>query len=259
MKDIVRREMKWNQNDAASWMGSILMTLALVLSAQSAGAQMQAVEQKNAPEVYQTFYLTGTGQLQDALDIQTDLRNMLPRARMFYLPSLNAISIRGTSDDIQLAQKIISDIDKPRSAHRLTYTITDIDNGKRMGAQRFTLVVVSGGKTELKQGTKVPVVTGVINEGSPTSNTQVQYLDVGLNIEASPEGRSDGLRLRTKVEQSNVAEEKSGAVMQDPVVRQTLLETTSTVVQGKPVILGSIDVPGSARRQEIEVVSEPVG
>lgn len=251
--------MKWIRNDAASWMRLIPMMLALALSALNVSAQTQGVELKNAPEEYRTFYFTGTGQLQDALDIQTDLRNMLPRARMFYLPFQNAISMRGTADDIQLAQRIISDIDRPRSTHRLTYTITDIDNGKHLGTQRFTLVIVAGGKTELKQGSKVPVVTGVVNEGSPSSNTQVQYLDVGLSIEASLEGRSDGLRLRTKIEQSNVAEEKSGAVAQDPVVRQTLLETTSTVVQGKPVVLGSIDIPGTTRRQEIEVVSEPVG
>lgn len=234
-----------------------LFPLALILFAPSAGAQTQAAEQKSASEVYRTFYLTGTGQQRDANDIQTDLRNMLPRARMYFVPSQNAISIRGTPDDIELAQKIISDIDRPGSAHRLTYTITDIDNGKRLGAQRFTLVVVSGGRTELKQGDKVPIVTGVINEGGPSANTQVQYLDVGLNIDASLEGRSDGLRLRTKVEQSSVAEEKSTVGAQDPVVRQTSLEATSILVQGKPVVLGSIDIPGSTRRQEIEVVSEP--
>jgi|SRR5579885_2740659 hypothetical protein len=94
---------------------------------------------------------------------------------------------------------------------------------------------------------------------APLQILRCNIFDVGLSIEASLEGRSDGLRLRTKIEQSNVAEEKSGAVAQDPVVRQTLLETTSTVVQGKSVVLGSIDIPGTTRRQEIEVVSEPVG
>lgn len=238
-----------------------LLMLVLMLFARSARAQTtdsKPGELNGSSETYQTLYLTSLTQQKDAIDIQTDLRNMLPKAKLYFVPSQNAISMRGTPEDIQLAKKILSDVDRTVNIYRLTYAITDIDNGKRLGTQHFALVVVSGGKTDLKQGSKVPIVTGVINDGVPTPNTQVQYLDVGLNVEASLEGYSDGLRLRTKVEQSSVAEEKSGVGAQDPVIRQTTLEGMSTLVQGKPVVLGSIDIPGSTRRQEIEVLSEPV-
>jgi len=102
------------------------------------------------------------------------------------------------------------------------------------------------------------VVTGTIDAARATPGTQVQYVDVGLNIEASLDGFADGLRLRTKVEQSGVAEEKSGMGMQDPVIRQTMLEGMSILVQGKSVVLGSLDLPGTTRYQEIEVASEVV-
>jgi type II secretory pathway component GspD/PulD (secretin) len=254
--------MKWNRDDVVSWKVLPFITMALIFSASGVGAQMQAADLKSAEpqaqqETYQTLYLTNLNQ-RDALDIQTGLRNMLPRAKMYFVPSQNAISMRGTQEDIKLAQKILADIDRTQRAYRITYAITDIDNGKRLGTQRFALVVVSGGKTDLKQGNRVPVVTGAIKDGNSTPNTHVQYLDVGLNIEASLDGYSDGLRLRTKVEQSNVADEKSGIGAQDPMIRQTTLEGVSTLLQGKPLILGSIDIPGSTRRQEIEVVSEPV-
>ena len=166
--------------------------------------------------------------------------------------------MRGTPEDIQLAQKILSDIDRSAKTYRLTYTITEMDDGKQTGKQDFTLVVSSGARTVLKQGTKVPVVTGVFNEGSSSANSQVQYLDVGLNLEASLEGHGDGLRLRSKIEQSRVAEEKSGVGMQDPMVHQTTLEEISTLTPGKPLLLGSLDIPGTARRQQIEIISEPV-
>jgi hypothetical protein len=58
--------------------------------------------------------------------------------------------------------------------------------------------------------------------------------------------------------QSGIAEERSGIGTQDPIIRQTTLEGTSTLVQGKPLVLGSLDVPGSTRHQEVEVVSELV-
>ena len=84
------------------------------------------------------------------------------------------------------------------------------------------------------------------------------YIDVGQEIEATLDSYLDGVRLRTKVVQSSVAEDKSGVGNSDPVIRQTSLEGTSTLVQGKPLVLGSLDVPGTTRHQEVEVVSELV-
>jgi type II secretory pathway component GspD/PulD (secretin) len=101
-------------------------------------------------------------------------------------------------------------------------------------------------------------MTGSYDTGTTTSNSQVQYLDVGLNIEATLDRYGDGVRLRSKIEQSSVADEKSGIGAQDPMIRQTLLEGTSSMEPGKPVVLGSLDLPGGARKQEIEVVSELV-
>jgi hypothetical protein len=141
--------------------------------------------------------------------------------------------------------------------YRLTYTLTETDGGKRVGTQHFAMVVVSGRKTVLKQGSKVPLVTGTVStSGGP--QTQVQYLDIGLNIDASIEESGEGIKLNTQVEQSTVAEEKSGLGTQDPIIRQTKLEGTSILTADKPLTLGSMDIPGSARRLDIEVVMEPV-
>jgi type II secretory pathway component GspD/PulD (secretin) len=240
-----------------------LLTLVLTLFARSAAAQTQDANSKSAEEsadaeTYQTLYLSSLAEQRDANDIQTDLRNMLPKAKLYYVSSQNAISMRGTPEDIKLAQKILSDIDRTKKTYRLTYTIREMDGGRQVGTQQFALVVASGGRTIFKQGNKVPIVTGRFNEETSNANSQVQYLDVGLNIDATLDAYSDGLRLHTKVEQSSIADEKSGIGAQDPVVRQTTLEGVSTLIQGKPVVLGSLDTPGSTRRQEIEVVSELV-
>jgi len=42
----------------------------------------------------------------------------------------------------------------------------------------------------------------------------------------------------------------------DPVVRQTTLSTTALLNPGKPVMLGALDIPGSTRHLEVEVVLE---
>src|SRR5215471_5460069 len=142
--------------------------------------------------------------------------------------------------------------------YRLTYTLTETDGGKRVGTQRCAMIVVSGRKTVLKQGNRVPLVTGSVST-SGGAQTQVQYLDVGLNIDASIEESADGIKLNTQVEQSSIAEEKSGLGTEDPIVRQAKLEGTSILTAGKPLILGSMDIPSTARRLDIEVVMEHVG
>ena len=141
--------------------------------------------------------------------------------------------------------------------YRLTYTLTETEGGKRVGTQHFAMIVVSGRKTALKQGSRVPLVTGSLSN-SGGAQTQVQYIDIGLNIDASIDESGDGVKLNTQVEQSSIAEEKSGLGMQDPIVRQTKLEGTSILTAGKPLMLGSMDIPSSARRLDIEVVMEPV-
>lgn len=237
------------------------LALTLMLFAPGLGAQTQAADPKPAEtkqeaQAYQTLHVTNLAEEHDAADISADLRNMLPRAKIYFVQSQGALSIRANPEDMLVAQKIVSDLARAKKVYRITYTITEMDGGKNVGAQHFSLVVVSGGKTDLKLGSKVPIVTGS-TDGS-AANSQVQYLDVGLSIEASVDGYIDGMRLRSKVQQSSVAEEKSAVGPQDPVVRQTVLDGTSALVPGKPLVLGSIDVPGTTRHQEIEVVSELV-
>jgi len=251
----------------------IFLGLMLAMPLFAANAQAQPADSKTADSkpvdtrpaearlnagTYQILYLNNLTQISDANDITTDLRNMLPMAKIYYVPSQSAISMRGSAEDIALAQKIIADLDKPKKSYRLTYTMTETDEGKPVGTQHFAVVVMLGGKTVLKQGSRVPLVTGSTKGENMAESSQVQYIDIGLNVEASLDGYLDGLRLHTKVEQSKVADEKSTVGIQDPVIRQTTLDATSTLAPGKPVVLGTIDVPGSTRKQEIEVVSELV-
>ena len=255
--------------DAAAMRGSLPAQLLVALTLTAActaprvlaqSADATPAEAKPGPEAYQTIYLTNLTQQNEFNDVQTDLRNMLPKVHMYGMLSQNAISIRATPEDMQIAQKIISDLDRGKRIYRLTYTINESDSGKRTGTQTFMMIVASGSKATFKQGARVPIVTGSYDTSkTPTGpEIQVQYLDVGLNIEASADGYMDGLRLRSKIEQSNVADEKSGIGAQDPIVRQTVLDGTATLAPGKPLILGALDIPGTTRKQEIEVVAELV-
>ena len=238
------------------------MVLAGTLLAMANGAYAQAndskaVETKSGDD-YQTFYLANVTRQNDANDLQTAVRNMVPSAKVYYVESLGALTVRGSAADVQLVQRLIADLDRTRKVYRLSYTITESDGGKAGQAQHFALIVAAANKSVFKQGNKVPIVTGTVGAGSKAPEQQVQYLDVGLSVEAQLEGFQDGVRLKTKVEESAVAEEKSSIGVQDPVVRQTVLEATSALTPGKPVVLGTMQMPNSTRQVEIAVTAEAV-
>lgn len=211
-----------------------------------------------APEQVRTFFLKNVTEMQETQEIQTDLRNMLPRAHVYSVDSQQALSIAGTADDFAQAEKLLADLDRKRKVYRLTYSITEMDGSKPTGTRRVELVVPTSSKMVVKEGRRVPLVTGVSDQGTGKPSSQIQYIDVGLSIDAALEGAGDALRLKTTIEESRVADEKSEVGAPDPVIQQTKLEGMAMLTQGKPTVLGSLDLPGGARHEEISVVSELV-
>jgi len=238
-----------------------LITLLLTLNtgALRAFAQDQPVAPKPDTTVYQTLYLTNAAGSSEARDIVTDLRNMLPSCKIYVVESQNAISIRGSVEEIQTAQKILADIDRPRKVYRLTYTLDQMDGDKSVGTQKISMIAFgTGDKALLKQGSKIPIITGTTENGSSAQSSQVQYEDIGLMIEASVNDSPDGPRLRTKIDQSSLADARFGVGTPDPAIEQTVLESMAVLAPGKPLVLGSFDIPGSTHREEVSVVSELV-
>jgi type II secretory pathway component GspD/PulD (secretin) len=209
---------------------------------------------------FQTFYLTNVSAQNDANEITVAVRNLLsPDVKIFLVPSQNALTARGTPDELTLVQKIISDLDKPRKTYRLTFTTTETDGSKRIGVQHISIVVAAGQRTTLKQGSKVPIATGSYSAtGNTGAQTQFTYIDVGMNFDVTLDEVANGARLRSKVEQLSIAEQTSGVGLQDPIIRQSTLEGTSFLTLGKPLVLGSIDIPGSTRHLDVDVVMEQV-
>jgi len=240
-------------------------TLAFVIPAPQAGAQTnpagsQPSEARPAPppETIQTFFLKNITQQSDLNDVATDLRNALPKARIFLDQSQSAITLRATDEDLAAAQKMIAELDLPRKVYRLTYTFTDVEDGKRIGSQHYVLLAVAGDPTIFKQGSRVPIVIGTVQKEATAQSSEIQYLDVGLSIDATVAGSPENLMLRSKIEQSSIGDEKSAVVAPDPVVRQSVLQGSTELTEKKSLILVSLDIPGTTRHQEIEVVADLV-
>jgi type II secretory pathway component GspD/PulD (secretin) len=245
-----------NSNLTRAVLGAVLT---LIICASSASAQSATEAAKPNVNSVQTFYLTNVNEVTEANEVVVALRNMLdPSDKVFLVPSQNAIFVSASPDQLLVAQKLLKDLDHPRKTYRLIYTITETEEDKRVGSQNFAITVVSGARTTIKNGSKIPVATGSYSSGASGTQTQFTYLDIGLNIDASLAESVNGVRLRTKVERSSVIEDKPVSIVNEPIVRQMVLEGTSILIPHKQVMLGSLDIPGSTRHLELGVTLELV-
>jgi type II secretory pathway component GspD/PulD (secretin) len=201
------------------------------------GAVAQGTEKQ--PDSYQTFYLKYASSQNAANDIQTAMRNMLPRAKIYYAATENALLVSGTGEELGQAQRMLTDLDKPQKIYRVTYTINDGQGEPR----RIAMLVSPGKRGTAKHGTRVPIMTGSYKEGGgEPSNTQFQYQDIGLSVDANIEGYGDGMRLNSKIEQTSVSDQKSNVGIQDPIVDQSVLEAQSAINLAKPTSLGTMEI-----------------
>jgi type II secretory pathway component GspD/PulD (secretin) len=242
------------------------LTATLTLAAQtpeSTRSADQATPAKqhspDGPTITRIFHIKSTTQAQDQIELLNFLNSVSDhRDHITFLRSQNVIVMEATADHIARTEKLLDELDKPQKAYRLIYTLIDFDGTKRLGDQHYSMVLIAGQRTILKQGNRVPVVTGTDLKNPNTPTTQVTYVDIGMNFDATIDDAPNSLRLKAKVEQSSVVEDRSGALPQDPIIRQSLFEGSAILTPGKPIILGSLDITGTTRRIEIKATVEPL-
>ncbi len=192
----------------------------------------------------------------DLTSVEKSVQTMLPSSAKVYLDYPREILfVQGTPSQLDLADKIVRELNRPHKSYRLTYTVTEVDAGKTTSTEHYSTILTSGQQSILKEGDKVPVATGSYSNGS--TETQFTYLDVGMNIESTIASATEGFILKLKIERSSLSTPVTISNVQEPVVRQRVLQTTSKLTLDKPVMLGSMDVPGSTHRIDIAAVIEP--
>jgi type II secretory pathway component GspD/PulD (secretin) len=212
-----------------------------------------------------TIYLHNVSSQNEANEIMVAVRNVTdPSVRIYLAASQNAIVITTYPQEMAKVEAVIHDLDRPRKSYRLTFTLTELDGDKTISTQHISTVAVVRERTSLKQGEKIPIATGVSSSGAATpsasadSVTQFTYLDIGTNFDFTITQQADGVSLDSKIEESSVGTPQTIMGVTEPVIRQTVLQGTSLLTLDKPVMLGSIDVPGSTHRFDIAVVLQTI-
>jgi len=141
------------------------------------------------------------------------------------------------------------------STYRLDYLFSEMQDNKRINARSYTVLVRSMDKGSIRIGSRIPIVVG-----SKDGGNQIQYLEIGVNIDCRVELEQDSaITLFTNVETSSLAPEQPGENRTgDPVIRQVRYQIDNVVPLGKQTLLSSADEIDGTRRLQIEVTAARV-
>lgn len=117
--------------------------------------------------VVKTFYLTNVTTVQELQEIATAVRAVTEVRRLFTYNGQNVIIIRGTVDQVALAEKLVQDLDKAKSEVVIDVVVMEISKTK---SRDLAASIANGGvpglNTPISFSPRNPVLTG-----SPSTST----------------------------------------------------------------------------------------
>jgi general secretion pathway protein D len=145
-----------------------------IFVAQDSPAKRKELEQS----VLKTFYLSNLSQPTELQDVVNAIRAVLDVQRVQQLLSQNALVVRGTPDQIALAQKLVDDLDKPRPEVIIDIAVMQIskDRSRTLGLSPPTSATVQ--------------LQSNINTTTPTSGTTT-------TTSPTTTGSTNGIELNT--------------------------------------------------------------
>jgi len=137
-----------------------------IFVAQDNPAKRKELEQN----VIKTFYLSNLSQPTELQDVVNAMRTILEVSRIQQLPSQGAIVVRGTPDQVALAQKLVDDLDKAKPEVLVEVAVMQVsrDKMKNLGISPPTSVSV-----QLQPN---------INTSGSTSSTSTSSSANGINL-----------------------------------------------------------------------------
>jgi general secretion pathway protein D len=207
-----------------------------IFVAQDNPAKRKELEQS----VLKTFYLSNLSQPTELQDVVNAIRAVLDVQRVQQLLSQNALVVRGTPDQIALAEKLVDDLDKARPEVVIDIAVMQVskDRSRTLGLSPPTSATVTL-QNNLNTTTTPPTTTnGVTTPGtSPNSN--------GLNLNTL--GNLNATDFQVTIPSANLSAvmgDSDTKLLQNPQIRALDGQKASLKIGDKvPVATGSFQ-PG---------------
>jgi len=151
------------------------VTLNTIFVAADNPAKRKELEQS----VLKTFYLTNLSQPTELQDVVNAIRAVLDVQRVQQLLSQNALVVRGTPDQIALAQKLVEDLDKARPEVIIDIAVMQVskDRSRTLGINPPTSATIQL-QNNITSGTTTTGTTSSGNSATITTGTS----NTGINL-----------------------------------------------------------------------------
>jgi general secretion pathway protein D len=139
-----------------------------IFVAQDNPAKRKELEQN----VIKTFYLSNLSQPTELQDVVNAMRTILEVSRIQQLPSQGAIVVRGTPDQMALAQKLVDDLDKAKPEVLIEVAVMQVSRDKMhtLGINPPTSVTVQL-QNNINTTTPTTTTTNGVTTTTPTSSS----------------------------------------------------------------------------------------
>ncbi|HMD18828.1 MAG TPA: cohesin domain-containing protein [Alloacidobacterium sp.] len=187
-------------------------------------------------QAVQTFYLTNVSQQQDLNDVQTALRNVFTTAKLYAVPSQSAIIMRGTPDELLLAQKLIYDLDKARSEVVVDVAVMEVnrDKTRQIGIQLPQTATINFQQSNANQ-------SSTSSSSSSSSTTTTGTTTGGLTLNDLAHLNATNFAVTIGQAQVNLLlTDSDSKILQNPRIRASDgQEATLKIGEKYPVATGS--------------------
>ena len=149
-----------------------------IFVASDTPAKRKDVEQS----VIKTFYLANLSQPTELQDVVNALRQLLEISRIQPLPSQGALVVRGTPDQIALAEKLVGDLDKARSEVIVDVAVMQVsrDKARTLGINPPTSATVAL-QNNINTTTPTTTTGGTTTTTGNTGSTSGSANQINLN------------------------------------------------------------------------------
>jgi general secretion pathway protein D len=215
------------------------VTTNTIFVAQDNPAKRKELEQS----VLKTFYLTNLSAPTELQDVVNAIRAVLDVQRVQQLLSQNALVVRGTPDQIALAEKLVEDLDKARPEVIVDIAIMQVskDKSRTLGLLPPTSATVT---LQSNINNTTTTTTGTTNSGTGATITQGTG-QTGINLNTL--GNLNATNFQVVIPSANlsaVMNDSDTKLIQNPQIRALDGQKASLKIGDKvPVATGSFQ-PG---------------
>lgn len=132
------------------------------------------------------------------------------------------------------------------AAYKVEYRITDAGE-----IRTYTMIVDASGRGQLRMGQRTPYASGIAAAGSTAAPAQINYAEIGVNIDCRLRPSGNRIALHSDIELSSVIG-TDRTVPLAPTIASTHLSIDSVAAPGQRTLLATVDDPATKRRLNIE-------